>query len=279
LPFTKAGIGARFAEFRAMNGWLRVALAAMLGIAGLAAPAMAANIYTSSMALPYYEMVDLAGGTIGTQNNVYAGQQVLTVNDGSSYESSALYTVTAWCVDFNHDIYIGGDSIVYTLTALTDNHLGTSPATSAPISTAEAQELAGLVLYGNQLMQADPSNQTSAAVQVAIWDIEYGSHYAGTDTALAAEVTLLQGIAPSLSSTSGVLLDSFTSNGQSYDSQSLLTAGAPGLPTAISLGLPTAENIPEPSTVTLLAAGLLGLMMVRRRARRLVGKVRVSQPS
>ena len=246
-----------------MNGWLRLALAGMIGLAALAAPAKAANVYTSNMSLPYYEMVDLAGGKLGTQNNVYAGQQVLTVNDGSSYSSSGLYTVVAWCVDFTHEIYIGADSIIYTLTALTDDHLGTTPATSDPMSAAEADELAGLVLYGNQLMRTSPSNLNSAAVQVAIWDVEYGTHYAGSDTALAAEVTSLQGLAPSLSSTSGVLLNSFTANGQSYASQSLLTDAAPGLTTT--------AQIPEPSTVTLLGGGLLVLLMVRRKAGRLIG--------
>ena len=244
-----------------MNGWLRIALAGMIGIGGLATPATAANVYTSYMSVPYYEMVDLAGGMLGTQNDVYAGQQVLTVNDGSAYNSSGLYTVVAWCVDFAHDIYIGGDSIIYQLSALTDDHLGTTPATSDPLSAAQAQELAGLVLYGNQLMQAAPSNLISAAVQVAIWDVEYGSHYAGSDAALAAEVTFLQGIAPSLSSTTGVLLDSFVPDGQTYQSQSLLTDGSPDLPTA--------AQIPEPSTVALLEGGLLGLMMVRRRAKSL----------
>ena len=118
-------------------------------------------------------------------------------------------------------------------------------------------------------MQAAPSNLNSAAVQVAIWDVEYGSHYAGTDAALAAEVNFLQGIAPSLTSTAGVLLDSFTPNGQSYQSQSLLTVGAPGLPL-------TAE-VPEPSTVTLLAGGFLTLAMVRRRAGWLFGRPRMSR--
>ncbi|HET6233741.1 MAG TPA: hypothetical protein VFE41_02070 [Acetobacteraceae bacterium] len=113
-------------------------------------------------------MVDLAGGKLGTQNNIYAGQQELTVNNGSSYSSSVLYTVVAWCVDFTHEIYIGADSIVDQLTALTDDHLGTTPATSDPISAAEADEPAGLVPYGNQLMRTGPSNLISAAVQVTM---------------------------------------------------------------------------------------------------------------
>jgi hypothetical protein len=252
-----------------MNGWLRLALAGMIGLAALATPANAANVYTSNMSLPYYEMVNLAGGKLGTPNNIYARQQELTVNDGSSYSSSGLYTVVAWCVDFTHEIYTGADSIIYQLTALTDDHLGTTPATSDAMSAAEADELAGLVLYGNQLMRTSPSNLISAAVQVAMWNVECRLYYAGSDTALAAEVTLLQGIAPSLSSTSGVLLDSFTANGQSYASQSLMTDAAPGLTTT--------AQIPEPSTVTLLGGALLVSLMVRRRAGQLIGGRRMSR--
>jgi hypothetical protein len=258
-----------------MNGWLRVALAGIMAIVGWATPATAAEVYTSQMSLPYFEMVDLAGGRLGTQNNVYAGQQILTVNVGGSYQSSALYTVVAWCVDFTHEIYIGADSIIYQLTALTDDHLGTTPGTSDPISAAEAQELAGLVVYGNQLMVTAPSDLNSAAVQVAIWDVEYGTHYAGSDSALAAEVTLLEGLAPSLSSTAGVLLNSF--NGQSYQSQSLLTAGSPGLSTASSLGLSTVAEIPEPSTVVLLGGGFLALMMARLTGEQRIGEQRIGR--
>jgi hypothetical protein len=82
-------------------------------------------------------------------------------------------------------------------------------------------------------------------------------------------VTLPQSIAPSLSSTSGVLLNSFTANGQSYASQSLLTDAAPGLTRT--------AQIPEPSTVTLLGGGLLALLMVRRKAGRLIGGPRMSR--
>ena len=233
-----------------MNLFSGAVVAGAIAIAGLATPAMAADIYVSYMALPWFETVDLAGGRLGTQNGVYAGQQVLTANDGSVYNSLGQYTIMGWCVDFPHDIYIGQDSIDYRQTSLTDDHLGATPATSDPLSTAVEQMLAGLVVYGNELMRTQPSNLISAAVQTAIWNVEYGSHYSGSDTALAAEVTLLEAMAPSLSSTSGVLLDSFNPGGTSYQNQSLLFS----------------ENqIPEPGTTALLAIGVLGLMLVRRK--------------
>jgi len=48
-----------------MNGWPRAAVAGLIAIAGLARPAMAADVYVSYMALPYFEIVDLAGGRLG----------------------------------------------------------------------------------------------------------------------------------------------------------------------------------------------------------------------
>jgi hypothetical protein len=242
-----------------MSRWLGALVAVVIGLGGSAKPVAAANIYASYMSLPYYEIVALAGGRLGTQNGVYAGQQILTVNDGSGYNALGIYTLDAWCVDFAHDIYIGANSINYTLSSLTNDHLGATPAASHPLSTAMAQELAGLAVYGNQLMRAAPSNLISAAVQVAIWNVEYGSVYAGPDTALAAEVSYLMSVAPSLSSTTGAMLESFDPSGTLYQSQSLLFSRAdvpgPG---------PSSLAVPEPWPMPVLGVGFLGLMLAWR---------------
>jgi PEP-CTERM motif len=232
-----------------MRKWSRAVVAAAIGLVGLAGPATATNVFVSRMSLPYYEIVDLAGGRLGTQHGIYAGQQILTANNGSTYGPLANYTLYAWCVDFSHEIYIGADSINYTLAALTDDHSGATSAASVPWSAATAPELAGLAMYGNSLMQAAPSNLISAALQVALWNIEYGSDYAGSDTALAAEVSDLMALAPSLNTT-GVLLDSFDPSGIHYQSQSLMFPGF---------------VVAEPGTIALLTVGLLGVALVLRR--------------
>jgi hypothetical protein len=106
-------------------------------------------------------------------DGVYAGQQVPTANAGSHYDPLVTYTLDAWCVDFAHDISTGGNGIDYTLSTLTDDHLGATLAGSGPLSLATAEELAGLAACGHALMRASPSNLISAAVQVALWNIEY----------------------------------------------------------------------------------------------------------
>ena len=249
-----------------MHRWLRAVAAGAIALGGLAGQAGAANVnvYASYMALPYYELVDLGGGLLGTNTGVYAGQQVLTVNNGSTYNALQTYTLAAWCVDFSHDIDIGANGIDYTLSALTDDHFGATPATSHPLSAGTARELAGLEAYGNQLMRTAPSNLISAAVQVAIWNVEYGSAYTGSNQALAAEVSYLMGIAPALASTGGGLLNSFDPSGINYQWQSLLYSQ-----TSLSGGQGVGPAVAEPGSLMLLGAGLgcLGLMLAWRGAK------------
>ena len=222
---------------------------AALGLAAFTPlPALAGHIYASNMALPYSMTVQLAGGVLGAVSSL-AGQQILTVNNGSTYNPAGLYTLAAWCIDFPHHISIGSIGIDYTVGGLTDDHIGTTPTTSNPLSPLQAQEIGGLVRYGNQQMAIAPSNLLSAAVQAAIWNIEYGSHYSGSDLSLLAAITSLEAMAPSLSTTGGQTLNSFYAGSDVYKNQSLEI------------------YVPEPMTISVMAVGLLGLAAVRRRHR------------
>ena len=223
--------------------------AAALGLAAFTPlPALAGQIFASNMALPYGMTVQLAGGVLGAVSSL-AGQQILTVNNGSTYNPAGLYTLAAWCIDFPHHISIGSIGIDYTVGVLTDDHIGTTPTTSNPLSPLQAQEIGGLVRYGNQQMAIAPSNLLSAAIQAAIWNIEYGSHYSGSDLSLLAAITSLEALAPSLLSTSGQVLNSFHSGTDLYEFQSL------------------EFYVPEPMTISVMAVGLLGLAAARRRHR------------
>ncbi len=167
--------------YRFRPHWLA---ASALGHAALAPmPAFAGHVYASNMALPYSLTVDLAGGTLANVSSL-AGQQILTLNAGSIYNSAGLYTVAAWCVDFPHHINIGGISIDFTLGVLTDDHIAATAAASHSLTNLQEQEIGALVGYGNQQMASSPSNLLSAAVQAAIRDVEYGTHYAGSDASL-----------------------------------------------------------------------------------------------
>jgi hypothetical protein len=137
----------------------------ILGLGGalaLADPAAAGQLYISGMSLANgYEIVGFQhdpskpeGGWNGGWE--YTGQQMLTANPGTSYDPAHRFNIFAWCVDVDHYIFIGGDSIVYT--------------PSAPIR----DDIARLALWGNrQLAASGPDNLISAAVQATIWDAEY----------------------------------------------------------------------------------------------------------
>lgn len=53
----------------------------------------------------------------------YTGQQDLTTNYGEA-NHTPYFNVFAWCVDVFHDIYRGGDSVVYNLVPLTVPNAG-----------------------------------------------------------------------------------------------------------------------------------------------------------
>ena len=214
---------------------------ATLAFLSLASSASATQIYVSYMSLANgYEFATFqpnpnepagpwAGGT------EYTGQQDLVADYGAT-DHAPFFNVYAWCVDVDHYIYLGGDSIVYNLT---------------PLTVPNASDIEKVAAWGSRQLAAGPNPLISAAVQAEIWDLEYNMEIVpGSDPTLEAEVASINALLPSLPAVDGAMLSgSFTGGG----------------PTAQTL---YTTNIPEPASLTLLASGLAATALLRYRRRR-----------
>jgi hypothetical protein len=172
--------------------------------------------------MPYNVILTVSAGSVsGIQ--AYVGRDVLTTTIG---------TIDAWCIDVLHDISLGNNSYSY--------DLGPFPPS---ITATQAREIAGLMVLGNTFLD-DPStsdkNNVSAAIQLAIWQVEYGNLvYTGGNSTLDGLYATYLGEAPNLSG-----------NGEAL----IALDGQQGLAT-----------VPEPMSLALFGTALLGLQIARRK--------------
>lgn len=235
--------------------------AALVG-AALAAPASATKIYVHDASIGPYESVTITGGLVGTRTENYAGQQYNTVNLGSTYNPATAFQVGLWCVDIGEDIVLGSD-YVYTLAPL-------GSVTSVPHVTWTPdviRQIQWLAFYGNKhlanytnadMVSYGTQSQFAAAVQVAIWNAEYGSTYAGTDNQIVTDLATLAAQwnhgNPSEPPSGGVSFALINNNGVQQLETYLLTFS----------GIPSAA-LPEPFSMAVVGSGMVGLFVLRRR--------------
>ncbi len=143
----------------------------------LAAPIAAALLATTcaaSAATLTYDTGTITGLPItfltGTTGTGYTGQIHMSNVDGSGQ------TLDVWCVDLvNNFVATGGTYGIHT-----PAYLLTSPNGIPSLSLTQIGELGALALHGDSLV-ANPgsytSDQVAAAIQIAMWDIEYGDAF------------------------------------------------------------------------------------------------------
>lgn len=244
------------------------ALLAAASIVTHAPAGRAAPIYVSNVQMGPYMSVTLSGAALGGSQKIdYVGQQIETANIGASYNAAGSFTLYAWCVDLNHNIYLGSQNQYQTGSLAQVN---SSPAVNW--SKVNQAQLVWLAFYGNQKLAkytaADAGNygtqaEFSAAVQVAIWNTEYGTTYTGSDSQIASDLVSLTNLwnngRTSVPAQGGVAF-ALISNATPQTQELLTFVTGPSSATL-------AAAIPEPASAVLLAGGTTGLLLLRRRLR------------
>jgi hypothetical protein len=220
---------------------LKSLVLAVLALGAATAQADTVSVPSYAFGAPLAVTVNVTGVTAGTVDEG-AGAFNTSVNGGASFLS--------YCIDLTQPVSVGGPSdSSYTRVA------GGSYSFANP---AAATSLSKLFTFAGSLVN---SNATSAAFQMAVWEIIYeapGNVYsmgAGKavfgvqDARETATLTLADSWLNALSTTPATAPISILA---SANSQDLVYGGA-------------TAPIPEPSTYALMIAGLAGLGFVARR--------------
>jgi hypothetical protein len=220
---------------------LKSLVLAVLSLGAASAQADTVTLPGYAFGAPLAVTVNVTGLTVGTVNEG-AGAFTTSVNGGASFLS--------YCIDLTQPVAVGG--------AADSSYTRVDGGSYSFANPGAAASLSKLFTFAGSLVN---SNSTSAAFQLAVWEIIYESPtnayamgagnavFGVQDARETATLTLADSWLNALSTTSATAPISILS---SANSQDLVYGGA-------------TAPIPEPSTYALMIAGLAGLGFVARR--------------
>lgn len=236
-------------------------VAAGLAVLGMASAASGSTFVVTDVEFPNLVNFDIIGTLPGGPSYDYeqgGGPIFLT---GRINGTGPVQTLFVYCDDIPHHIYGGGgQDIVFTIGAITQNNAGDDPATNPKLSTQVIDNISGLAELGYEAWQSG-DNADAGVIQGAIWVEEYGL-------------------------TSSVYDQPYGSDSAAYLEGRLqyyltLNFGAPALPQLLNPNsqgqidvqgqVPVNLTVPEPAAWVMMLLGVAGVGGAVRSARRKQG--------